>query len=424
MNDCYVPRVPFDGYKWYFATKAPTESLGDPAVLLGLINRIAPLENGIIRYSSIEFTTALMGLDRDIETTVDLSSRVGERNLMRNSSQYWKLFGLIPLDSHGIIQLTPLAREIAAGKINQVDFAASMIVTFKLPNAVSYSEKERWQWEQNDLVIHPFKLILSVMRELNRHNAEDGWLTNQELYKVIVPMAGDKKTASTIAEHILAYRKNPSMTDHWHDCVPRSNDKRFCGEYLRFLHNFGYVAKKDAAHANRDTAKYFYINELDCQIAELIEGRWAENSGDLIKMIQSSDIAGAVAMSSVSRANSRPGQQRFRHDLLSSIKRCPITGVDLPTVLQAAHIKPHAFGGPENVDNGLILRADIHCLFDAGLLSIKPMNYGRICKIELSDPRVVANYREYNDKFFELPEITNMEYVEWRYDNRLLGIVD
>lgn len=207
MNDCYVPRVPFDGYKWYFATKAPTESLGDPAVLLGLINRIAPLENGIIRYSSIEFTTALMGLDRDIETTVDLSSRVGERNLMRNSSQYWKLFGLIPLDSHGIIQLTPLAREIAAGKINQVDFAASMIVTFKLPNAVSYSEKERWQWEQNDLVIHPFKLILSVMRELNRHNAEDGWLTNQELYKVIVPMAGDKKPASTIAEYILTYRK-------------------------------------------------------------------------------------------------------------------------------------------------------------------------------------------------------------------------
>lgn len=94
----------------------------------------------------------------------------------------------------------------------------------------------------------------------------------------------------------------------------------------------------------------------------------------------------------------------------------------MPNVLQAAHIKPHAYGGPESADNGLPLRADIHCLFDAGLLNIKPTNNGRLCQIELTDSKVIANYREFYNKFFEVPEVTNMEYIRWRYDNKLLGI--
>lgn len=47
MMNNYTPKKPFDCYKWYFATKAPTEALGDPAVLLGLISRILWLIKGI-----------------------------------------------------------------------------------------------------------------------------------------------------------------------------------------------------------------------------------------------------------------------------------------------------------------------------------------------------------------------------------------
>ena len=60
----YVPQKPFDGYKWFFATKAPTESLGDPAVLLGLVTRMAKIENGRTKYNSPEFTRALVELDK------------------------------------------------------------------------------------------------------------------------------------------------------------------------------------------------------------------------------------------------------------------------------------------------------------------------------------------------------------------------
>lgn len=126
--------------------------------------------------------------------------------------------------------------------------------------------------------------------------------------------------------------------------------------------------------------------------------------------------------SKISRRSVRKGQQKFRSSVLSVIKCCPITGVDIPTVLQAAHIKPYAFGGSQEMDKRLPLRADIHCLFDSGLLNIKPSGTGCLCSIELTGSDVQSNYRELNGKFFELPEITNMKYVRWRNDNHLLGV--
>ena len=41
-------------------------------------------------------------------------------------------------------------------------------------------------------------------------------------------------------------------------------------------------------------------------------------------------------------------------------------------VLQAAHIKPYARSGPNRTSNGLLLRADLHLLFDEGYLTVTP----------------------------------------------------
>ena len=41
-------------------------------------------------------------------------------------------------------------------------------------------------------------------------------------------------------------------------------------------------------------------------------------------------------------------------------------------VLEAAHIEPHSVGGHNSADNGLLLRADLHTLMDAGLLVVEP----------------------------------------------------
>lgn len=67
----------------------------------------------------------------------------------------------------------------------------------------------------------------------------------------------------------------------------------------------------------------------------------------------------------------RKGQSRFRkalHTLYGS--RCAFTGTDEETVLEACHIISHAKTGDNSLDNGLLLRSDIHVLFDEHLITL------------------------------------------------------
>jgi hypothetical protein len=67
----------------------------------------------------------------------------------------------------------------------------------------------------------------------------------------------------------------------------------------------------------------------------------------------------------------RQGQEKFRSDLFNAYgDRCLVTGPNIRDILEAAHIQPYADGGPSELPNGLLLRADIHTLFDLYLIAI------------------------------------------------------
>ena len=68
----------------------------------------------------------------------------------------------------------------------------------------------------------------------------------------------------------------------------------------------------------------------------------------------------------------RRGQAKFRNDLLAIDARCAITGCLTVNALEAAHIRPVKDVGESTVANGLLLRADIHRLFDLGYLAVDP----------------------------------------------------
>lgn len=69
----------------------------------------------------------------------------------------------------------------------------------------------------------------------------------------------------------------------------------------------------------------------------------------------------------------RAGQPRFRRNLLVAYgERCAISGWGPADVLEAAHILLHAHTGLNETNNGLLLRSDLHILFDDGLLRIDP----------------------------------------------------
>ena len=66
----------------------------------------------------------------------------------------------------------------------------------------------------------------------------------------------------------------------------------------------------------------------------------------------------------------RQGQPAFRSALLTAYdSRCAVTGCDVVSVLEAAHIVPYRGSETNDVRNGLLLRSDIHTLFDYGLIA-------------------------------------------------------
>lgn len=70
-------------------------------------------------------------------------------------------------------------------------------------------------------------------------------------------------------------------------------------------------------------------------------------------------------------ARARLGQGAFRVLVTEAYnRRCAVTGEKTLPVLEAAHIKPYAEHGEHRVRNGLLLRADLHKLFDDFYLTV------------------------------------------------------
>ena len=63
---------------------------------------------------------------------------------------------------------------------------------------------------------------------------------------------------------------------------------------------------------------------------------------------------------------------RFRDKILDMDRSCVISGEKTRAVLDAAHLRPVEEGGEDLVENGFILRTDIHRLYDRGMFLISP----------------------------------------------------
>jgi hypothetical protein len=85
----------------------------------------------------------------------------------------------------------------------------------------------------------------------------------------------------------------------------------------------------------------------------------------------------------------RPGQQQFSATIRKNYKgQCAITGCTTSAVLQAAHIRVQKDVDDNSPQNGLLLRADIHALFDALLITLSEDG----TRIEVSDALTDPSY--------------------------------
>ena len=107
--------------------------------------------------------------------------------------------------------------------------------------------------------------------------------------------------------------------------------------------------------------------------------------------------------------DNRDGQEEFRLKLINRYKCCIISGSP-PITCEAAHIIPYAKLTKDryNIDNGLLLRADLHKLFDNKQLIIDP-NTLRIT----IDP-IIKYYNEFNNKIINIDK-NSIKYLKKYY---------
>ncbi|MNH00702.1 hypothetical protein D3C87_467110 [compost metagenome] len=98
--------------------------------------------------------------------------------------------------------------------------------------------------------------------------------------------------------------------------------------------------------------------------------------------------------------NVRQGQPKFRKDLLKAYNyQCAISGCGIQPILEAAHILPYKGKETNHVQNGILLRADLHTLFDLQLISIDPLT--KIVSVDASLKN--SEYNIYNGIKLNLP---------------------
>jgi len=115
----------------------------------------------------------------------------------------------------------------------------------------------------------------------------------------------------------------------------------------------------------------------------------------------------------------RLGQGAFRIMITQAYQgRCAITGEHTLPVLEAAHIKPFSDSGPHTVSNGLLLRSDLHKLFDTGYITITPeyrMEVSRYLKEEFNNGKIY--YAMEGQKLLVTPrsekDLPNKDFLSW-----------
>lgn len=122
----------------------------------------------------------------------------------------------------------------------------------------------------------------------------------------------------------------------------------------------------------------------------------------------------------------RLGQGAFRLVVTDAYqRRCAITGERTLPVLDAAHIRPYAEGGEHSVANGLLLRRDIHCLFDLGYVTVTPDHAFEVSQRIREEFENGRDYYALHGKRLAVPPraelLPDHAALEWHNERRFLG---
>jgi putative restriction endonuclease len=122
----------------------------------------------------------------------------------------------------------------------------------------------------------------------------------------------------------------------------------------------------------------------------------------------------------------RLGQGTFRVMVTDVYKRrCVITGERTLPALEAAHIKPFSEGGSHEPQNGLLMRRDIHALFDCGYVTVTPDLKFHVSKKIREEFENGRQYYALEGQPISAPSVINWgpdpKALHWHNEERFLG---
>lgn len=118
----------------------------------------------------------------------------------------------------------------------------------------------------------------------------------------------------------------------------------------------------------------------------------------------------------------RLGQGSFRASVLDAYGRaCAVTTEHSLPALEASHIKPFSENGPHDVRNGILLRADLHRLFDQGYVTITTDHRMEVSPALKSDFSNGKTYYPLHGQPIHMPDNSVLapakEFIEWHNEN-------
>jgi putative restriction endonuclease len=230
-------------------------------------------------------------------------------------------------------------------------------------------------------------------------------------------------TLSQFQRAIMNLRKDKEDTNPQIGCLVLTNPV--------FFNSKDWIPLPEDWKSNIVQGKTYNTNEsigkacwerVEILLKEYLKDVPVNDSSCLVTQVPDSPIYGNPVLTKV-----RIGQGAFKISIIDAYnKRCSISGERTMPVLEAAHIKPYSEAGPNFIKNGLLLRSDIHKLFDSGYITITSDH-----KIEISN-RIREEfengreYYQYHGKDLSILPSRNedrpfKDYIEWHNENVYRG---
>ena len=266
-------------------------------------------------------------------------------------------------------------------------------------NLISCSSLEGWDLIEADLKDLDLRKLKLPMAELNRANLSGVNLSGSDLFHA--SFEGANLSNANLSETNL--------------CCANLNGAVLSGVNLqKALYDESTEFPKGFNPEKAGMVYFSYINEqkqydLESQIIFIEEK--LKNEG-LFNPENIEDARERIERAIVQRR----GQSSFRQQLLAAYdSQCAITGFDAEQALEAAHIYPYKGEETNRVWNGLLLRADIHTLFDLYLITVHSETKIVYIAPELKN----TSYQQLNGREIKLPKDINLrprkELLRWHF---------